>query len=67
MVGRMTRGEIFAAEGTQRSNYQRMMKESMWLTIISAKCLVGGNRYGTLPFGFGEVSIVYRSFMLLIS
>ena len=55
---------ISVEEGRQGSRIRRMGKGRRWLEHVSEISPVS---LGYRPLGFGEVSIVWRSFMLLMS
>lgn len=64
--GRTKKGWPFEEEGRQDNSCQKTGKGHRWLHMISGM-FQGTKRRVPLPLGFGDVSMVYSSFMLLIS
>ena len=59
-------GELFVVEGRLGSSFLTRAKGRRWLgqsQLMDFDALTADN----VPFGFGDVSMVYSSFMLLIS
>ena len=66
MEERKTRGRLFGGEGRLGSMPLRMGRGRRLLVRVSVYSFAAEGRMD-LPLGFGDVSMVYKRFMLLMS